>query len=180
MHARQLETPESFSHVEFLDGPATIHSSRTHIWCHTKRQPKRIDASREINEKNIRIVHIVFSGPGLQSSLPSNIFSCLYSIAVWSEFFEPCNLETLRVSADPLALKGPKILVKRPRIMKSIMFPCMLVALYQPNLSHMDFLDGPAAIHSSTTTYSRTTKSPSPNEYSDPEISMKKTSELYI
>ena len=37
----------------------------------------------------------------------------------------------------------------------------------------MDFLEGPAAIHSSTTTYSSATQSPSPNELINPKISMK-------
>ena len=59
-------------------------------------------------------MYIIFFGLGLQSSLPSDILSCLYSIALWSKFFEPCDLETLRVSADSWALKGQKILVKRP------------------------------------------------------------------
>ena len=34
------------------------------------------------------------------------------------------NLATLRVSADPWALNGPRGLVKRPQIMKSIMMAC--------------------------------------------------------
>ena len=83
------------------------------------------------------------------------------------------NLATLRVSADPWALNGPRGLVKQPQIMKSIMMACMRDTLIPPNLSHMDFPDGPAAFHRCRTTYSRTTKSPSPNELMDPEISMK-------
>ena len=50
---------------------------------------------------------------------------------------------------------------------------CMRDTLAQPNLSHIDFPDGPAAIHGSTTPYSCTTQSPSPNEHKHPEISMK-------
>ena len=42
-----------------------------------------------------------------------------------------------------------------------------------PNLSHMDFLDGPAAIQLSRLIISCTTQDASPNEYIDPEISMK-------
>ena len=38
------------------------------------------------------------------------------------------------------------------------------------NLSHMDFLDDPAAIHGSRLTISRFTKDESPNEHIDPEI----------
>ena len=73
----------------------------------------------------------------------------------------------------PGLLKGPRGLVKRPQMLKSIMMACMRDTLSHPNLSHMDFPDGPAAIQRSTTTISDTTKSPSPNEYKHPEISMK-------
>ena len=72
----------NLSHIDFLDNPAAIHSSRTPISDATKREPKRIDASRDINEKPSLFSYIVFLGLGLQSSLPSNIFSCLYSIAL--------------------------------------------------------------------------------------------------
>ena len=44
----------------------------------------------------------------------------------------------------------------------------------------MDFPDGPVAIHSSKTTYSDLTKSASPNELINPEISMKKHHIFYI
>ena len=54
---------------------------------------------------------------------------------------------TLRVSADPWALNGPRGLVKRPQMMKSITMPCMRDTLVYFNLHHMDFPDGPAAIH---------------------------------
>ena len=43
----------------------------------------------------------------------------------------------------------------------------------QLNLSHMDFLDSPAAIHSSRTPISDATQSAGPNELMDPEKSMK-------
>ena len=58
--------------------------------------------------------------PGL-----SYILLCMYNITLWSKFFEPCDLATLRVSADPWALNGPRGLVKRPQMMKSIMMTCM-------------------------------------------------------
>ena len=57
------------------------------------------------------------------------------------------NLATLRVSADPWAVKGPRGLVKRPQMPKSIMMTCMRDTLLQPNLSHIDFPDGAAAFH---------------------------------
>ena len=57
------------------------------------------------------------------------------------------NLSTLRVSADPWALNGPRGLVKRPQIPKSIMMACMRDTLRHPNLSHMDFPDDRAAFH---------------------------------
>ena len=89
------------------------------------------------------------------------------------------NLETLRVSADPWALKCPKILVKHPRMLKSATFACTPVTLRHPNLSHMDFLDSPAAIHSSRTPISDATQSVSPNELMHPEKS-KKNHHLFI
>ena len=42
--------------------------------------------------KTIRIVYIVSAGIGLQSSLSQLFFLCLYSIALWSNLFEPCLL----------------------------------------------------------------------------------------
>ena len=80
---------------------------------------------------------------------------------------------SLRVSADPWALKGHRGLVKRPQNMKSITFACTRATLMQPNLSHMDFLGGRVAIHSSRTTSSKPTKSASPNELINQEISKK-------
>ena len=83
------------------------------------------------------------------------------------------NVSSPSVSADPWALKCPKILVKRPRIIESITSPCMPVTLAHPNLPHMDFLGYPAAIHSSRTPISDATQSATPNELMHPEISMK-------
>ena len=45
--------------------------------------------------------------------------------------------------------------------------------LVPPNLSHMDFPDGPAAIHWSRLIFSCITKDAIPNEHIDPEILMK-------
>ena len=96
----------------------------------------------------------------------------MYSILLWCKFFEPLknpNLATLRVSADPWALNGPRGLFKCPQIMKSIMMTCMRGTLLHFNLHHMDFPDGPAAIHWSRTTYSKPTKAASPNELINPK-----------
>ena len=54
---------------------------------------------------------------------------------------------SLRVSADPWALEGPFGLVKRPQTMKNQEILIMHETLVSPNLSRMDFLDDPAAIH---------------------------------
>ena len=53
----------------------------------------------------------------------------------------------LRVSADPCALEGPFGLVKRLQNMKNQEILIMHETLVSPNLSRMDFLDDPAAIH---------------------------------
>ena len=53
------------------------------------------------------------------------------------------------------------------------MIPCMRGTLGHFDLHHMDFPDGPAAIHWSRTTYAKPTKAASPNELINPEISMK-------
>ena len=44
---------------------------------------------------------------------------------------------TLRVSADPWALRGPFGRVKRPLKMKSVIFLSSGLTLIQPNLSHI-------------------------------------------
>ena len=44
-------------------------------------------------------------------------------------------------------------------------------AAEHPNLSHMDFLDDPAAIHGSRLTISSATQDERSNEHSNPEIS---------
>ena len=54
---------------------------------------------------------------------------------------------SLRVSADPWVLEGPFGLVKRLQTMKIQEIIIMDETLVWINLSHMDFLDGPAAIH---------------------------------
>ena len=54
---------------------------------------------------------------------------------------------SLRVSADPWALEGPFGFVKRPQTMKNQEILIMDETLVWLNLSHMDCLDDPAAIH---------------------------------
>ena len=57
--------------------------------------------------------------------------------------------------------------------MKSVTFHHVHETLNAPNLSHMDFLDDPAAIHGSRLIISCTTKDASSNELSNPEILMR-------
>ena len=57
--------------------------------------------------------------------------------------------------------------------MKSVKFLSCGLTLVPPNLSHMDFLDDPTAIHGSRLIISCTTKDASPNELINPEILMK-------
>ena len=54
--------------------------------------------------------------------------------------------------------------------MKSVRFLSSGLTLNHPNLSHMDFLDGPAAIPRSKLIISDTTKDESSNELINPEI----------
>ena len=77
---------------------------------------------------------------------------------------------TLRVSADPWALRGPFGRVKRPLKMKYIRFLSSGLTLTSPNLSLMDFPDDPAAIPRSKVIISDTTQDESSNEHIDPEI----------
>ena len=77
---------------------------------------------------------------------------------------------TLRVSADPWALEDPFALVKRPQTMKNQEILIMHETLCSLNLSHMDFLDDPAAIHRCRLIISRATQDASPNELMNPEI----------
>ena len=55
--------------------------------------------------------------------------------------------------------------------MKSVIFLSSGRTLLPQNLSHMDFLDVPDAIHGSRLTISRFTKEERSNEHSNPEIS---------
>ena len=80
---------------------------------------------------------------------------------------------TLRVSADPWALEGPVGLVRRPQTMKNQEILIMDETLIYINLSHVDFLDDPVAIHCNTLMFSRSTNNASPNELINPEILMK-------
>ena len=79
----------------------------------------------------------------------------------------------LCASAPKLLVNCPKNLVRRPLIMKIVIFSCTHGTLFHFKLSHMDFPDGPAAIHSSRTTCSGLTQSAGPNELINPEKSLK-------
>ena len=68
-------------------------------------------------------------------------------------------------------MERPFGLVQCPLSMKSVKSPSSGQTLTHLNLSYMDFLDVPAAIHGSRLTISRFTKDDSPNEHIDPEIS---------
>ena len=56
--------------------------------------------------------------------------------------------------------------------MKSVKNLSSALTLLPPNLSHMDFLEGPDTIHGSILIISDTTKDYSPNELINPEILM--------
>ena len=79
-------------------------------WQHLISQKTRAQTNWSIQIywwRTISKSYIVSPWYCLQSSLTHYIFLCLYSIALWSQFFEPCGVMTLRVSADPWAQKGP-------------------------------------------------------------------------
>ena len=69
---------------------------------------------------------------------------------------------------------------RRPLASEPSVLPCLTASnheihhfdetLYHLNLSHMDFLDDPAAIYGSRLTISDATQDASSNEYIDPEI----------
>ena len=80
---------------------------------------------------------------------------------------------SLRVSADPWALKGRRCLVKRPQNMKSIKIPSSGLTLLHLVLSHMDFLNDPAAIQWSKLIKPCATQDEKPNELTNLEILMK-------
>ena len=174
VHARDLVTTQSFSYG-FSWWSRCNPQQQDNLFCsHTKREPKRTDQSRDIDEQPPH-VYILFSWVST-CNLPclNNIFSCLYSIPLWSKFFEPCLISTLCASTAKMLLKRQFGVSWRPLIMK---FSCFTIActhetLLPLNLSHMDFPDGPVAIHSSRTTYSVLTQSASPNELINPEILM--------
>ena len=81
--------------------------------------------------------------------------------------------QSLRVSADPWAQKLPRGLAYLPIIMKYTTSIIMHDTLCSLNLSHMDFLDDPAAIHRCRLIISRAKQDASPNELMNPENSMK-------
>ena len=57
--------------------------------------------------------------------------------------------------------------------MKSVTFASSVQTVFHTNLSHVDFLDDPAAIHWSRLIISCTTQDAGPNEFRNPEILMK-------
>ena len=103
-----------------------------------------------------------------------NIFSCLYNILLWNKFFEPCGIDHCTSTRTPefWRLPGHRITFSKHEI-HHICITCE--TLVQLNLYHMDSLDGPAAIHGSSPTSSKSTQSVSPNELIHPEISMSPT-----
>ena len=64
--------------------------------------------------------------------------------------------------------------------MKSVRFLSSGLTLASPNLSHMDFPDGPAAILRSKLIISDTTQDESSNEHIDPEIWANTITNAYI
>ena len=87
-------------------GPIPDRGDGSYLVAHTARAQTNTSI-QTYQRKTDQIVHIVFLGLGLQSSLTQKYLLCLYSITLWSKFFEPRKLATLRVSADPWALIRP-------------------------------------------------------------------------
>ena len=131
----------------FLE-PVQLH--RRAVWRLIKASPKparvpTFNARR--NASNFQASNFPCNLYNILSTLTSNVESPEGGVGLPAR-----RASTLRVSADPLALNGPRGLVKCPQMLKSTMIACTRDPLYQPNLSHMDFPDGPAAIQRSTTT----------------------------
>ena len=81
-------------------------------------------------------------------------------------------LSTLRVSADPWALKGPRGLVKCSQDHETHLILCMRDPLRRGILSHMNFPSGAAAFHGCRLTIPCGKQDAGPNELIMPEILM--------
>ena len=90
-----------------------------------------------------------------------------------SSHFYISILQHCASAQDPWALKGPRGLVKRPQMLKSIMMACMRDPLSHENLWHMNFPGDPAAFHGCRLIIPCGKQDAGPNELTNPEISMK-------
>ena len=107
----------------------------------------------------------------LQSSWPRNNSLCLYSIALWSQFFEPC----VKSIARQRAILGPGEVFRGPETSpnpKIIHFTCW-ITLCQLRIFLIHFPSDPAASMMWIWYHSNSTNSPSQNEYKFQKISMK-------
>ena len=170
----------NLSHMDFLDGLAVIHWSRLIIPRFTNSASPNEYKHPEILMKNHHKTTHSFTWY-LPAFIPGGVISTCACIVLLSEASSSSHVILQHcASAQTLGSEGST-------------GPCQTspnheirhdgkhaLTLSTPNLSHMDFLDGPAAIHRSTTTYSCTTKAASPNELTNPEISMKNHQILHI
>ena len=91
-HARGLESIQSFSYW-FSWWPRYNPMKQTdNISYHKRREPKRTYKSWDIDEKPSR--NYTWFRHDIACNIPWHryIFLCLWSIALWNRFFEPCGI----------------------------------------------------------------------------------------
>ena len=144
-------------------GPVLNHGE----WSYLAPQTARAQTNWWIQSyqwKTDQLLHIVSSSLKLQSSRLSNNSLCLYSIALWSQFFEPC----VKIIARQRAIVGPGEVFGVPETSPNLVITCR-ITLYQLELSHMDFPSDRTSIPWSGMISSDSTNNPGPNELVNPE-----------
>ena len=121
VHARDLVTTQSFSYGFSGWSRCNPQQQDKLLWSHKKPEPKRIDQSRDINEKKHHISIYSFLGSGHAIFLASvtSLHACIVFLSeAWSKFFEPCLTSTLCASTANMLLKRQFGVSWRPLIMQ--------------------------------------------------------------
>ena len=162
----------NLSHIYFLDNPAAIHGSRLIISRVTKDAGPNELMNPEIlmknHHKNIHSFALI-----LPAIFPdTDISSCVCIVLLFetsSSSHVQYHIARQRGPLDPEPAIGPCRTASEHEICHVYI---KHATLFHIDLSHMDFLDDPAAIQWSRLIISRATQDEGPNELTNPEILM--------
>ena len=157
--------------MDFLDDPAAFHGSRLIISCATKD----VSSNEHINPQILMIKDLfpiyTFTLILLDITLACIISSCA-CIVLLSEVSSSSHVDfNIARQRRPLASEPSTLPCLTASYHEIYHFLSYALTLASPNLSHMDFLDDPAAIHGSRLIIPCATQDASSNEHINPEIS---------